>query len=492
MTDGVAKPDLNRGAIGLREVTFQSITAMAPGAAVAASIPAGAAFAGGNLPLSVLIALVASLLTAVSIGELASRIPSAGSLAAYGAKALHPIVGFFIGWGYIFVYALVPALVFLQLGFTVAATFASEFHGYPSSLWWPWSLAGALIVFFINYRGITTSARAGTILGAIEIAVFGILAVLFIVKAGGHNTLSVFGTSYTPKAFHGFTGVIAGSIYSLLAFAGFEAAAPLAEEAKSPKVTIRRGILAATIGIGVFYVITTYAVSVVYGPGKFANFNSASSWQSLAQSLFGLFWILVFFAIINSTLANGNAGTNVSTRMSFALARVNVFPKALAKISPKHKTPATAAITQLIVTVVATLFLGLAYNPINGFALDGTIITIVVVAVYMLMNVSSIVYFLRHEKGGFNLFFHFVIPALGVVVLVPAFLAGAGIPVFSFISTLPTPISYAGPIVGVWMLLGVGFYLYKRSTSPQAIAAISEVFGEDGGEVHLSPSLVIE
>ena len=42
---------LRRNAIGLREVTFQSITDMAPGAAIAASIPAGVAFAGGALPL---------------------------------------------------------------------------------------------------------------------------------------------------------------------------------------------------------------------------------------------------------------------------------------------------------------------------------------------------------------------------------------------------------------------------------------------------------
>ena len=38
---------LRRDAIGLREVLFQSITDMAPGAAIAASIPAGVAFAGG-------------------------------------------------------------------------------------------------------------------------------------------------------------------------------------------------------------------------------------------------------------------------------------------------------------------------------------------------------------------------------------------------------------------------------------------------------------
>ncbi|MEU1300337.1 hypothetical protein [Streptomyces shenzhenensis] len=55
---------LRRDAIGLREVLFQSITAMASAAAVTASIPSGAALAGGSLLLCVLIALVACVFTA--------------------------------------------------------------------------------------------------------------------------------------------------------------------------------------------------------------------------------------------------------------------------------------------------------------------------------------------------------------------------------------------------------------------------------------------
>jgi amino acid transporter len=101
-----APEGLLRGAIGLREVLFQSITAMAPGAAIAASIPAGAAFAGGALPLSVLVALVACLFTALSIGELARHLPSSGSVATYTSQGLHPTVGFLgrvsqleRGWG---------------------------------------------------------------------------------------------------------------------------------------------------------------------------------------------------------------------------------------------------------------------------------------------------------------------------------------------------------------------------------------------------------
>ena len=123
---------LRRDAVGLREVLFQSITDMAPGAAIAASIPAGVAFAGGALPLAVLFALVASLFTAWTISQLAKEIPAAGSLATYAAKGLHPAAGFLVAWAYVMVGWLVAPLVLLQLGFTTAATMNTEF-GWPAA-----------------------------------------------------------------------------------------------------------------------------------------------------------------------------------------------------------------------------------------------------------------------------------------------------------------------------------------------------------------------
>lgn len=150
----LAAAGLRRDAIGLREVLFQSITAMAPAAAVAASIPSGAAFAGGSLPLSVLIALVACLFTASCVAELARELPAAGSVSTYVAQGLHPALGFLVGWGYVFVEALVPALLLLQLGFTTAGTLHQEWSSYPADLWWPWALAGAAVIAVSGYLGV--------------------------------------------------------------------------------------------------------------------------------------------------------------------------------------------------------------------------------------------------------------------------------------------------------------------------------------------------
>jgi amino acid transporter len=471
---------LRRNAIGLREVTFQSITDMAPGAAIAASIPAGAAFAGGSLPLSVLLALVACLFCAWSVGLLAREMPSAGSLATYAARGLHPAVGFLVAWGYVLVGFLIPPLVLVQLGFTTAGTLNSEFHGYPANLWWPWALAGAVIVLAAGLYGIRASTGLGTILGLFEIGVFVVLAIFLIVHAGSHNTLSVFGTSYTPKGFRGISGVVAGSVYTVLAFGGFEGAAPLAEEARNPRRTIQRAVLLATLCIGALYVFTTYAVDVAFGPAKFSAFAAETgnaSWEGLARTLYGLFWFFVFLAIVNSTIANANAGVNVSSRTAYAMGRIGAFPRFLAQVNPRHNSPVPAIITGFVITVAVTLGLGLGYGPTDAFFMLGTGLVIILAAIYILMNASVIGYFAR--QGRLHPVSHVLIPVLGIIAFVPAWLTAAGIKAFSFVAKLSPPVSYMGPAVGVWMILGVIYLVYLYRTAPRRITEVGLVHIDD-------------
>ena len=472
-----ASPGLRRNAIGLREVLFQSITDMAPGAAIAASIPAGVLFAGGSLPLAVIFALIACLFCACSIGLLAREMPAAGSLATYAARGLHPSVGFLVAWAYVLVGLLIPPLVLLQLGFTTAATLNSEFHGYPANLWWPWALLGALIVLAAGLYGIRTSARLGTVLGLFEIGVFLVLAVFLIVHAGSHNTLSVFTTKYTQPGFKGLAGVIGGSVYTILAFGGFEGAAPLAEEARNPRRTIQRAVLLATLLIGALYVFTTYAVDVAFGPARFGGFTTgtgSASWEGLARSLYGIFWFFVFLAIVNSTIANANAGVNVSSRTAFAMGRIGAFPRFLAQVSRRRRSPQAAILMAFGVTVAVTLGLGLGYDPVTAFIMVATALVIVLAAIYILMNAACIGYFAR-QGGGFNPMLHLIIPLLGIITFVPAWLTSAGIKAFKFVAPLAPPYSYMGPGVAGFMILGVIYMIYLYNTDPRRITEVGLV-----------------
>jgi amino acid transporter len=474
-----ATPGLRRDAIGLREVLFQSITDMAPGAAIAASIPAGVAFAGGSLPLAVVFALIACLFCAWSIGLLARELPTAGSLATYAARGIHPSIGFLVAWGYVLVGWLIPPLVLLQLGFTTASTINGEWSSYPANLWWPWAILGAIIILAAGYYGVRTSTRLGTVLGLFEIGVFLVLAIFLVVHAGSHNTASVFTTKYTTPGFHGITGVIAGSVFTILAFGGFEGAAPLAEEARNPRRTIQRAVLLSTLLIGALYVFTTYAVDVAFGPAGFHSFTvgtTSASWVGIARSLYGIFWFFVFLAIVNSTIANANAGVNVSSRTAYAMGRVRAFPGFLARVNAKHRSPVPAILTAFVLTIAITLGLGLKYTPAVAFSMVGTGIVIVLVAIYILMNVACIGYFAR-KRAGFNVLSHVIIPVLGIAAFVPAWLSAAGIKAFHFISALPPPISYMAPGVAGWMVLGVIYLIYLYARDRQRVT--------DVGLVHL-------
>ena len=238
----------------------------------------------------------------------------------------------------------------------------------------------------------------------------------------------------------------------------------------------------SALGVGVLYVFTTYAAAVAFGPNKFVNFGAAgaASWQGLARTWYGLFWFFVFLAIVNSTIANANAGTNIASRIGFAMGRIKAFPHVLAMVHARYRSPWVAVGTTFATTVAITLGLGLAYNPVRAFAMVGTGIVILQVAVYILANASCIGYFgnssWRRVAGHrWNPLLHLVIPVLGIAAFVPVWLAAAGIHAFSWVAPLTAPSSYMGPGVGGWMFAGVIYlgYLYRRH--PQRITEVGLV-----------------
>src|ERR1700722_10111039 len=152
-------------ATGPREVPSQSVTSMAPAGAVALSIAVGATYAGGALPLAVLLALIACMLVASSIGQLAKHLPSAGSIYTYPAEAIHPSIGFLVGWGYALVEALIGPLTTVIFGYLVASVLNSEANWPLTTTWVCFMIAATIAIALLNYRGVQVSARAGTILG---------------------------------------------------------------------------------------------------------------------------------------------------------------------------------------------------------------------------------------------------------------------------------------------------------------------------------------
>lgn len=144
------------------------------------------------------------------------------------------------------------------------------------------------------------------------------------------------------------------------------------------------------------------SVSVYFGPDRFAGFGAsgAASWEGVARASFGLFWVLLFLAVVNSTVAKANACANVSTRAAFALGRIGVFPHAFARLHPRHRSPVTGVAVQFVIAVGAALGLGFGYDPVTAFVLLATVIVTVIIGVYIVVNLACAGYFLRRLSRG--------------------------------------------------------------------------------------------
>src|SRR5258708_22733459 len=103
------------------------------------------------------------------------------------------------------------------------------------------------------------------------------------------------------------------------------------------------------------------ASAIGWGTGNMAAFATASNnpYYTLAQKLWGAGWWLVFFAIINSTLAVGIACTNAATRVMYTMGLAGTLSSSLEKIYPVAKTPLLSGPLRQIFQVLWFLLLGL-------------------------------------------------------------------------------------------------------------------------------------
>src|SRR3954468_767513 len=237
---------LREHSIGLPQVLFQSITHMAPGAAVAYSIYISVPEARQALPLAVLLALVACMCAATAIGQLAKLFPSAGGMYTYAARSLGPGVGFFVAWLFILFEPLVAPFLYLEFGWAMSDVMENSVGFHYSGQWWIWVVLMTVIVFLLTYRDIRLSTTAGVLLGSFEIIVFAGLALWMLLSNGADANLQPFNPG---NADGNWGGVFNGRVFAILAFIGFEAAAPLGEEARNPRKNIPPAVVGSAIAV---------------------------------------------------------------------------------------------------------------------------------------------------------------------------------------------------------------------------------------------------
>src|SRR3954447_10850285 len=462
---------LREHSIGLPQVLFQSITHMAPAAAVAYSIYISVPDAQQALPLSVGLALIACICAATAIGQLAKLFPSAGGLYTYTGKSLGRWAGFLTAWLFVGFQPLVAPFLYLEFGWAMGEVMRNEVGWNYTGQWWIWVVLMTVIVFLLTYRDIRLSTWAGVILGSFEIAIFAALALWMLFSNAGDLNLQPFNPHH---AVNGWGGVAKGMIFAILAFIGFEASAPLGEEARNPRRTVPRAVVGSAVAIGLFYVLCAY--SWVFGAG-FNHFvdqaTGADPWRNLGKVFWGTGWIVVFLAICNSIVANSNAAVNAATRVFYSLARNRLAPQQLGHTHKQFKTPHIAIIWMSAFALVLSLLVGWKWNPGVGFGVIATIAVPLVIVVYMLVCAGCIRWYTTKARAQLNPFLHIILPVAGIILFfLPLY--------FQYVrSPPPYPFKYANWIALGWAAAGVVLTIYITMAHPERLDDVDRVYVED-------------
>ena len=458
--------------------------------------------AGPALIVSMVIAAIACVFSALCYSEFATMIPVAGGAYTYTFATLGEFAAWIVGW----ILMLEYAIGFIAVACAWTNHFLQFIKGFSSILpaWFVnpplWlvndfrsavkaysaqgidyhsvipSIAGvpicvnlpAIIMIGITtlilVKGTKDSAKMAGIMVAVKLGVIAlfVLAGMFYVRP----------ENWTPFAPNGFEGVFMGAFIIFFAYIGFDALATAAEECKNPQKDLPIGILGSLIVTTIVYVLValvltgmqpTSGVAIPEGifkaPMAYAMTAVHQNWVAgliSIGSLAGLTSVLIVMHM-------------ASTRVLFAMSRDNFLPKVFQKIHPKFNTPHVLTITVGVVGILGTLILDL--NVAASLCNFGTFTSfiIVCVAILILRKVDP------ERPRPFKVPFCPFLPIMGI-------LCCGGLMVFSMVIAKGDSAILSTEMFIVWVIMGAliyGTYGYKSNRKAEELIDSKEIAGNN-------------
>jgi len=248
------------------------------------------------------------------------------------------------------------------------------------------------------------------------VAVIAALAITILVKIGpAHYSVAVLSPASSPNG--QLTDITDAMIYGITAFAGFEAAAALGEEARNT----RRSIPASTIGVvivaGIFYLLVVCAETFGVGRRGIPGFARQPSLLGYLTSRYwspSALWTIDLVVVLTG-LGFAVAVVNAAIRVLFAMGREQALPASLARLSSRQ----TPAVSIGCVAVLA-LMLGLPLTYADGGARTFGYLAgaggLSIVLIYLAVNIAAIRAFRTEFRDQFRLWRHLLVPATAAVL----------------------------------------------------------------------------
>jgi putrescine importer len=431
---GAPAPHLKR-VLGLWDLIYYGVILTSPIAAVPLFGEAQV-LSHGHAATTMLLAMVAMSVTAVSFGRMAAVYPSSGSVYTYISKGMNPHVGFVVGW------AMFLEYLFQPIQNALYAVLAMQ-RMMPKI---PFAILAALAVGLITYmtvQGIKFTARTNEVLLAfmcLVTAAFLVEAFRYIVLHDHFSGLMSLRPVYDPHTFQ-LRAVASGTSLAALVFIGFDGVSILAEEVKNPRRNVLLASVLVCVFTGLFSGFQVYMAQRVW-PDYTTLANPETAFMDVARAASGQ-WLFTAYGImlLVSSIACGLAGHVGASRLLYSMGRDDVLPKKIfGHISAKKANP---IYNVWIVGVLA--YIGVLTIP---WELSAEMVTFGALIAFMGVNLVSLLHFWfgPEARGKRNFFVDAFVPGFGFVFC------------FGLLFSLQNWTKWAGVI---WLVVGIVYAAYK-------------------------------
>jgi amino acid transporter len=489
---------LHGKAIGLIGVLFLTVTGAAPISAMLFNVPIAVGFGNGiGAPASFLVATIVLTIFSVGFAAMARKVTAVGGFYSFISHGLGRELGMALGFGSVVAYcvfetSLAGGFAFFANADILEWTKAADGTGGVNVPWPILAFAMVAGIAVLSYFDVKVSVM---ILGAAlicEVIILLIFDIGVITSANSHWDLAALNPF---AAFNGFdeitkadgsklaAGAAAiGLFFAFWSWVGFEMAPNYGEESRDPKRIVPMSLYISVIGLGIFYIVTSWAALSAYpsvedaiaqgqtAGGEFFMGPIATNVGPLARKAMEVL-------ILTSAFACGMAFHNTAARYLYSLAREGVLAVGLAKTHPKYKSPHIASCVQsalaVVIIVLFMIFAGMddpnrqAYLMLYGLmALLGTAIIMIAQAV---VSLAIIVYFRTHHPDDHHWFETLIAPLISFVAQIyivwllfnnMGFLGG-GVPFADWIKWIIAAIIAIG-ICGAWYLKSAKPEVYDK------------------------------
>ncbi|WP_304627523.1 APC family permease [Pseudomonas congelans] len=417
-----------KGHLGTMDIVFTVLAYNAPLTIIIGLIPVIIGAGNGlGAPLTYLAAGALMLLFAVGFTTMARHVPNAGAYYAYITAGLGRPLGLGSAFMAILAYTFMLVGAYLYAG-VIFSSISLSWIGIDSLPWWQWTLLIALLVGILGHYRISLSAKVLTAALVLEVIVVFVWEASVVTKGGA----SGIGFEWlTPSA------ITSGSIglavlFGVTCFAGFEATAVFREEARDPERTVPRATYIAIIVMTFIFASGTTAFIWALGPEqalqKSINDPSNSGLLAIEMYLGRVGVDVVHTLMATSIFACVLAIHNILGRYIYSLSVDGVFPKAFAKVHPRHGSPYKASATVLLITLASVIAVVISQiEPYGGYASLVGIAGYTLLILQILTTVAVLVFFKRVDHTA-SKWQSVVAPVLALLgLLVTAWLATSNI-----------------------------------------------------------------